>query len=376
MVFLSIKLALFVSLFLIIATAGAEVAEKKIHAYLAVEEENPEAKTNRDTLTEDNKLNTEEYNIYRKEHPENPCDRSLDAYDYDAFWYDSAQIYINSKFCEPALWFDNFFANDQVFEEGAAGTYIRWRNDFTYDEEEYFEYKMRLVASVELPGMENRLRLTFEIDEDEGLRDIAPGSGGDTENSLGLQLDFIRTARSKFNVSVSFKPGIRFRYRYTYPVYETITLRLTQEVQREKSVHSAKTRFDFEKLFDDSFLFRATTEGKISEDFEGVDWLQALVLYQRINKKTSLAYETSVAGISQPHWQAINYRLALRFRKNFHREWLFYEIAPEMTWPITYDEGRRFIEQPRRSKWQLFFRLEIHFGNAQKKRYKDYSDIR
>ncbi len=317
----------------------------------------------------------EEYNIYKKPHHENPCDRSLDTYDYEEFWYDSTQVYINSKFCEPALWFDNFFANDQVFNEGAAGTYIRWRNDFSYDEEDYFKYKMRLTASVELPGMENHLRLTFESDENEDLRDIAPGNGDETTNSLGVQLDFIKNARSKFNVSINFKPRIRFRYRYTLPIYETITLRLTQEVQREKSVHSAKTRFDFEKLFNEAFLLRITTEGEVSEEYDGTDWLQAFVLYQRINKKTSLSYETSVKGVSKPRWQAIDYRLAIRFRKNFHREWLFYEISPEMTWPITYDDDRLLIEQDRRSKWQLFFRLEVHFGNANKKTYQDYNKI-
>lgn len=376
MVFSATKLTLFVFLLLIIATANAEVVDEKNHAELAVKEESSEAEKNRTAPVEDNKLVTEEYNIYRKEHPENPCDRSMDTYDYQKLWYDSTQAYINAKFCEPALWFDNFFATDRVFDEGVAGTYIRWRNDFTYDEEEYFKFKMSLKASVVLPGMNNRLRLTFEGDEDEDLRDIAPGSGDEAQNSLNLQIDFIKKTHSKFSASISLKPRIRFRYRYTYPIYDTITLRLTQEVQREKSVHSAKTRFDFEKLLDDSFLIRATTEGEISEEFDGVDWLQAFTLYHRINKKTSLSYEASVRGISKPLWQAIDYRLAVRFRKNFHRRWLFYEISPEMTWPITYDENRLLIEQDRRSKWLLFFRIEAHFGNAHKKRYQDYSQIR
>jgi len=69
----------------------------------------------------------------------------------------------------------------------------------------------------------------------------------------------------------------------------------------------------------------------------------------------------------------MNYRLGVRFRKNFHREWLFYEIAPEITWPLTLDEQRLMIEKERRSKWLLFFRLEAHFGNASEKRYEDYN---
>jgi hypothetical protein len=313
----------------------------------------------------------EEYEIYKKQNPEDPCDRGFDTYTYETSWYDETQAYVNSRFCEPALWFDNFFGSDRVFNEGVAGTYIRWRNDFSYDEEEYFEFKSNLSFSVELPGLEQRLRLTFESGDDEDLRDIAPGQES-TNNTLGLQLDVKQNERSKFNVSISLSPRVRFRYRYTYPVSELITLRLTQEAQRERAINSARTLIDFEKLFKDQLFFRSSSEGKLSEEYDGVDWLQAFVLYQRINKKTSLSYEASVNGITEPLTLATNYRLAVRFRKNFHRKWLFYEIAPEMTWPVTLDDTRQEVLVDRRSKWLLFFRLEVHFDNAAKKRYEDY----
>jgi hypothetical protein len=316
---------------------------------------------------------TERYQIYRREHPVNPCERSLDTYDYELSWYDSSQVYVNSKFCEPALWFDNFFASDRIFAEGVAGTYIRWRNEFTFDEEEPFKFKTAISASVELPGTESRLRITFDGDEDEALRDIAPGNDQNDTNTLGLQLDLRQNARSKFNVSVSLSPKIKFRYRYTYPVLETLILRFTQEVERKKQINSARSLFDVEHFFAEKFLFRSSTEGRLSEEFEGVDWLQAFVVYQRLNQKTSLSYEASVNGITEPSTLALNYRLGFRIRKNFHREWLFFEIAPEMTWPVSLDEDRAEVLIERRSKWLLFFRLEVHFGNAHKKRYQDYN---
>ena len=330
----------------------------------------------------DTETNTEEsaeeqpYHIYRQEHPENPCDRGLDTYDYKKQWYDSSQLYVNTKFCEPALWFDNYFSNDRIFEEGVAGTYIRLRNDFIYDEEDYFEFKVRLKASVELPGTESRMRLTFEGEDDEDLRDIAPGNGDGATNSLSLQLDLTKTARSKFNVSISLTPRLRFRYRYTYPITNAITMRLTQDAQREKSVHSAKTRIDYEHLLWKNFLFRASSVGEFSEEYDGVDWLQAFTLYQKISKKTSIAYETSVNGITEPETLTLNYRAGIRYRKNFHREWLFYEIVPDYTWPVTLSDNRLLVLQDRRSKWRILFRLEIHFGNAIKRRYQDYNQVR
>jgi hypothetical protein len=324
---------------------------------------------NGDAATEKTDTENEEYEIYKKINPDDPCDRGLDTYDYEKSWYDETQIYINSSFCEPALWFDNFFGNERVFLEGNAGTYIRWRNDFIYNEEEYFSFNSDLTFSVELPGMEDRLRLTFESDADENLRDISPD--GNKNSTLGLQLDVKENDRSKLNISMSLSPRIRLRYRYTYPVSESITLRFTQELQREEAVNSARSLIDFEKLFKNQLFFRSSTEGKVSEEYEGVDWLQAFVLYQRVNKKTSLAYELSANGITEPLVLATNYRAGIRLRKNFHRKWLFYEVVPELSWPVTLDEERLEITKNRRSVWAILFRLEVHFGNAYKKRYED-----
>lgn len=343
--------------------------EAEISSLIITEINNGKAETKAERKI---KLADNENKINKVRHAENPCNRGLDTYSYETNWYDDSQVYVNSKFCEPALWFDNFFANDRVFEEGAAGTYIRWRNEFTFDEEEDFKFKTALSASVEMPGAEKKLRLTFDGDEDEDLRDIAPGNGEDTTNSLGLQLDIAESDRSKFSVSVSLSPKIRFRYRYTYPVLNTFILRYTQELERKKQINSSRTLIDVEHVFAQRFLFRSSSEGRLSEEFDGLDWLQAFVVYQRINKKTSISYETSANGITEPVSMTTNYRVGVRFRKNFHREWLFYEIAPEVTWPVTFDEFRTEIVQERRSKWLLFFRLEVHFGNASKRRYRDY----
>ncbi len=313
-----------------------------------------------------------EYSIYKKHNTESPCDRSLDTYNYQKQWYDKTQIFLNSKLCQPALWFDDFFSNDRVFDDGIAGTYVRLRNEINYDEEDHFEFKMGISASVVLPGFKNRLRLTFSNENDEDLRDIIPGNGEDTTNSLGLQFDLFKNLHTKFNVSFNLKPRLRFRYRLEYPVSEKLRLRLTQEVQREKGVVDARTRFDAEHSFLEWLIFRSSTELELSEEYDGYDWAQAFVVFQRVNKKASLSYVTSINGISHPRFMDTNYRVAVRYKQNFHRRWLFYEVVPELTWPITLNDNRKIVEKERRSKWQLLFRLEIHFGNSYRKSYKDY----
>jgi hypothetical protein len=287
-------------------------------------------------------------------------------------WYDSTHDVVSFAFCEPALWFDDFFASDRVLEE-VGGTYVRWRNDFILNEEDGFKFKTNLNFSFELPRISSKLKLVFEGDDDQDLQDTLPGGQvEDTNNQLGFRYDVKDTDRSSFNVSLSGTPRIRARYRYTYPVREDFLIRFTQEIQNEEGVNGGRTRIDLEKAFRSYKLLRSTTDGFYAEDFAGVDWSQSFSLFQRQDQKSSISYEVSAIGITEPEEMVTNYRLGVRYRRNIHRDWLFLEITPDISWPIDLSEDRTEIIRERRSVLQLIIRLEIHFNTTKKRKYSDY----
>jgi hypothetical protein len=301
-----------------------------------------------------------------------PCDRTGDKYEYEESWYDSTHAVMNTVFCEPALWFDSFYGSDRVIAE-IGGTYVRWRNDFIQTEGQGFKFRTNLNFSVELPRISQRLKLTFEGDQDQELQDVLPGAAEEEDtNTLGLRLDVKDTDRSKFNISVSATPRIRARYRFTYPATETFLIRFTQEIQNEEGVNGARTRFDFEKAIIPNKLFRATSEGFVSEEFSGVDWSQAFSLFHRLSQKGSISYEASAVGITEPETFVTNYRLGFRYRRNIHRDWLFFEFTPDITWPIELSENRETIITDRHSVLSVIFRLEIHFANTSARKYSDH----
>jgi hypothetical protein len=304
--------------------------------------------------------------------PLSACIRTKDLIEQEAAWYDSAHAVVNTAFCEPAVWFDDFFASDRIFEE-VGGTYVRWRNDFVYNEEAGYNFSTNLNFSVELPRISSKLKLIFEGDEDPDLKDVLPGDQRESaSNTLGLRVDVKDTNRSKFNISLSAKPRVRLRYRYTWPVRDDFLIRFTQEVQNEKGVNGARTRLDLEKAFLPLKLLRSTTELFAAEDFPGVDWAQAFSLFQRLTKKSSASYEASVVGLTRPENLVTNYRLGVRYRQSIHRDWLFLEVSPDITWPIDLSEDRETILKERRSVYSILLRLEVHFGNAKKRKYSDY----
>ena len=300
------------------------------------------------------------------------CDRIKDLQQTEATWYDSAHAYMNTAFCEPAVWFDDFFASDRVLEE-VAGSYVRWRNDFIQVEGQGFDFNTNLNFSIELPKISSKLKLIFEGDEDQTLQDVLPGGQTETQdNNLGLRLDVKDTDRSKFNISVSAKPRIRLRYRYTQPVRDDFLIRFTQEIQTEEGINGARTRLDFEKAFLPFKLFRSTTEVFVTEDFPGAEVSQAFVLFRRITRKSSVSYEASAVGITRPENLVTNYRLGVRYRQNIHRDWLFFEVTPDISWPVTLSEDRETVVRDRRSVMAIIVRVEVHFGNAKRRKYSDF----
>jgi len=103
-----------------------------------------------------------------------------------------------------------------------------------------------------------------------------------------------------------------------------------------------------------------------------VEWAQAFSLFKRLTRRSSVAYEASAVGFTQPESRVLSYRLGVRYRRNIHRDWLFLEVAPDMSWPIDLSEDREEVLKQRRSVYSVLVRLEVHFGNAKRRKYSDF----
>lgn len=272
-------------------------------------------------------------------------------------WFDEAHTYLSIQFCEPSVWFDSFFSDERIDEEVRAGTRVRWQHDYVLREGGIWEYTSNVRASFKLPKAKKNINLIFEGEEEEDLQDIVPGNEEEIKGDLGLLYEVTKSDRANFNVRVKLSPSITFRYRYKWPLTETFTTRFTQELLRRDNLDGTASRIDFEKILSDRFLLRQSNTVTHSEGFDGKEWANSLVLYQRLNDKSAVSYESSITGVTKPDRYTRNTRLGVRYRRNFYRKWLFYEIAPAMNWskPLVTDE--------RTPIWEVLFRLEINFVN-------------
>ncbi|WP_022942844.1 hypothetical protein [Psychromonas hadalis] len=268
---------------------------------------------------------------------------------------DKTYHYLNSSFCQPALWFDDFFVDERISEDSQAGTMVRWYNDFSLDEDKNFRYKTKLTARVHLPKVTHKLKLVFESDAEDAVINLFPNKNEPAENSLGLRYDWVVKEQQSLNVKVTIKPSIEMRYRYTIPLSEYFISRITQKIYQKKKLTGSATLLDFDVAISENFLFRWTNFVKI-ETKDRLELGSGFTLYQFISTTQAFSYKTSVTAQEKPNHYISNYHLSLNYRQNIFRKWFYYELTPELNW-------NKEQTTPRESEASLTLRLEVLFNN-------------
>lgn len=329
-------------------------------------------------LAEQPESDVEDREAYQEQLRDLSCRDELDR---PESWLDRSHAYMTQRLCEPAAWFDGFFGDSRALEETPVGTFVRLRNALEWDQSEGWSYGLRVRANIELPRVSDRVRLLVSRDEDLSgeLREGPAAADGDQRTRLGLrfiasersrsQLDFDGTVRVS---SGALNPRVRARYRYVQGLTDTTLMRATQTVFWERRDGFGTTsRLDYEWLPDRDRLIRWSGEGTFSEGSDGVDWRTSVVAFQQLDLRTAVRSEIGVFGFTSPSFEAEEYFVALRLRRQFARPWLFYEVQPERAWPLDLDTGRRGAD------WRLTFTLEIQFENqhSREQRMRRYFGI-
>ncbi len=311
----------------------------------------------------------------RREMMEAACRDDLDR---PESWLDRSHSYLSQRLCEPAAWFDGFFGDPRSFEETPVGTFVRVRNALQWDETEGFSYGLRVRANVSLPRVSERVRLLVTRDEDVSgdFRDGPTADDSDDRTRLGLRFIASERARSQLDfdgtVRVSgtgLNPRLRGRYRYVRGLSANTLGRATQTLFWEREDGFGTTsRLDWEWLPDRDRLVRLTGQGTVSEESDGVDWRTSVTAFRQISPRTAIRTEVGAFGYTSPNFEAEELFVAFRYRQQFLRRWLFYELQPERAWPLDPETGRR------RSDWRFTFTVEVQFENERSRqaRLREY----
>lgn len=284
-------------------------------------------------------------------------------------WLDKPRDYLSERFVSLSNRVDRFFAEDRVFEESRT-SYLRFYGDLVLRKSGASDFNPILQAKVVLPALEKRLHILFESDSD--VTGEVPTTSVPTQSGtpkVNVPNDF----RAAVQVQVTDSPhwnintdvGLRF-HGLTLPPFARVRVSRVQTVHKwqfrltlaaywyEQSGLGQSTQYDADYRFSDHYLGRSRTQAIWSDHDQRFDFEQSFLLYHPIDDSHALSYGASVYGQSQPNSHITDYALSVTWRTRIHREWLFLDVQPGVSWPET--ESFHFTPT-------LLLRLEAIFGD-------------
>ncbi|MDY0268100.1 hypothetical protein [Trichloromonas sp.] len=267
-----------------------------------------------------------------------------------------------------ARWLDNFFS-DPRFESEQGKSRLKIRFSLFAEDESDIEYDVRTGLRLDLPILEERLHLLIAGDPDEevGYRTISGAEGAsptvvDNEEDFSLSLRYF--IKRKALRHLSLRSGLRWRdgmpaifleprYRRTIPL-DDWNFRFTQRLTTiTDGTLRARTLFDFDRQVGDKLFFRASAEGVWDKDEHGYAYGASFSLFQPFSFRRTLVYGWSNSFVTHPHHRLEDVTLSLRYRQRIWRDWLFYEVVPQVSFPRDED----YEATP-----GILLRLELIFG--------------
>jgi len=178
-----------------------------------------------------------------------------------------------------------------------------------------------------------------------GLRFRSPKAGAHFDADAGVRLNS------------TLDPFVKGSYRWMRGSSEKtlFSLRETAFWQNTEGV-GITSRFDIEKIIDQSWLARFTVSGTFSQESEGVRGYTALSVIHGMPNRRAIAAELFTSGEMDADVPLGNYGMKLAYRRSVSRDWLIMEIRTSLTWPK--DEPT----QVREATWGVGIGFEMFFG--------------
>jgi hypothetical protein len=115
------------------------------------------------------------------------------------------------------------------------------------------------------------------------------------------------------------------------------------------------SQLDLEHVLSLSLLFHASSNATWLNNTQNFDLRQDLSIYHTLNDRTALLYQATAIGVSNPQFQVTDYIVLLFYRYRLHQKWLFFELSPQLHFPI---------EDNYKLKPALNMRLEVKFDES------------
>lgn len=171
-------------------------------------------------------------------------------------------------------------------------------------------------------------------------------TGNDFDAGIGVRLDIPLDpyARARYEIVRAFAE------RYVFSIRET-------GFWQNSEGFGTTTRIMLDRALSERKILRWTNLGKYTEETLGVEWYSQLTLFQSLNQRTALAWQTQVEGETDNEVPLTRTTARVIMRRQLNPEWLFLEVQVGVSWP------RFKLDEVREASPEIGLALEMQFGD-------------
>jgi hypothetical protein len=281
---------------------------------------------------------------------------------------DKTQERISRGVTSTAYWIDSFF-KDETYQVEENTTHLWLRMDAFQESGESTDFNFIPKLKLVLPYAEKRIHLEIvsSADEDLEFSDERPPLQNRQFTQLRKQptsatLRYFIKTRDTLNLSLAggafmddgkahFFAGPRSRISFKFDPFEITLKEWLKWISHDGLESNTDIYFDYD--FNEQFLFRTSLEGDWSDKEDEFLHSISFLLYHALSERRMLVYIWDNLFTNRPNHRMEETRIRLKYRQQIWRDWMYAEIAPQLSFPREND----FRRTP-----GILFRIEFFFG--------------
>lgn len=284
---------------------------------------------------------------------------------------DAPRDYVSEKIVNITKRLDHFFGDERHFQEGNKSVIqLDFTETFGQGGNRTFNFEGK--AKLDLPATEKRFhfviesnpekKISGEVKKDQPATTKAEVTPPPEQYAASLRYEKAEESPWYYSTDAGLKfqfppdPFVRGRISYGIPV-GSWRMKISENPFWFKTIGlGTTTQLDWEYIISKPLLLRITSTATCYEYPQNCDLRQDFTVYHTLNERSAWLYQASVIGITEPEAQETAYVLLARYRYRLHRDWVYFEVTPQLNFP----KADGFKHEA-----SLLFKLEMLFGGKQ-----------
>ena len=285
-------------------------------------------------------------------------------------YVDRSHAYLDRKINGLVAWFDGLFGYTAAGRDTAsAENRLEWSNELRTEKGKDLAYRSSLRAHVRLPKFQKMVKLVIIEENREEAVATVPSDPGTPVVNTPTKANTLRALNTELRYyALDSKAGYAFLSagsRFVWPLETFVRARLLwRHLFADNTFISPSVtpfwqdhiglgitpQLDFGHPFANNNIFLWTNSATVFDKRSGFLWGTEVSLSRVLSPVSAIAFSVGANGSTQVsvvadrfNMGANNYRVAVKYRRNIYRPWLFLEFIPETNWLRDEDGGREFI---------------------------------